>query len=206
MKKQQYVYFMRPVGMLGPVKIGCSEAPEARLLSLSTWSPFPLEVAAMVPGNWKLEHMLHQCFADAHSHREWFHPTARLIGAIQALQAGSPIEEAVDLAARDASFRKTKIVFRPGRRLFISYFHRLRHAMERASPANDRLLSPDDFSRILDRWPSWDTCPLTAEESARLEEVIADPARHCRTYSQIFGRPFPAHLLPAPSLPERAAS
>lgn len=49
------VYFIRPVGMDGPVKIGGSGVPKNRLNNLMTWSPFPLEVAATDDGGYPLE-------------------------------------------------------------------------------------------------------------------------------------------------------
>jgi hypothetical protein len=61
---KRYVYFIKPVGMDGPIKIGCSNIPEHRLVSLSMWSPFPLEIIGKTPGNLKDEGFLHRCFSD----------------------------------------------------------------------------------------------------------------------------------------------
>lgn len=44
----QWVYFLRPVGEEGPVKIGVSEVPENRLRTYMVWSPMILEVAAKI--------------------------------------------------------------------------------------------------------------------------------------------------------------
>src|SRR3546814_12747101 len=38
------VYFIRPIGQAGPVKIGCSVGPNKRRPELETWSPVPLEI------------------------------------------------------------------------------------------------------------------------------------------------------------------
>lgn len=46
----RYVYFLRPAGQDGPVKIGCSTAPQSRLEQYMSWAPFPLEIVATVPG------------------------------------------------------------------------------------------------------------------------------------------------------------
>ena len=54
------VYFVRPVGMRGPIKIGCSKLPENRIKSLMVWSPFELEIAVAIPGNFKLEKAIHE--------------------------------------------------------------------------------------------------------------------------------------------------
>ena len=83
------VYFIRPVGAEGPVKIGCSFAPEGRLSSLMTWSPFPLEIVASVAGDLNLERRFHHRFAHLYSHREWFRAAPELSATIAAIQAGS---------------------------------------------------------------------------------------------------------------------
>lgn len=93
----QFVYFIKPVGMDGPIKIGCSWKPVDRLQSLACWSPYPLEIAATVDGGFSLEWNIQNCFADSHSHHEWFHATPRLLAAVEALKAGVPVHEAIDL-------------------------------------------------------------------------------------------------------------
>ncbi len=91
------VYFLRPVGMEGPIKIGFSDQPKRRLKELTMWSPVPLELVAMVPGNRALESMLHRAFADAKSHWEWFHPIPEIVTAIERLAAGREAHEAFDI-------------------------------------------------------------------------------------------------------------
>lgn len=91
------IYFLRPVGMVGPIKIGSSAAPIGRMRTFMAWSPFPLEIIAATDGDSKLERIVHNCFADAHSHCEWFHPVPRLLKAIEDIKAGMPIEKAIDL-------------------------------------------------------------------------------------------------------------
>lgn len=92
-----YVYFLRPVGQPGPIKIGCSRLPQKRLETFISWSPVQLEIAHTIPGgSYALETKLHLAFADAHSHSEWFTATPRLLDMIDALLAGVPVEE-IDL-------------------------------------------------------------------------------------------------------------
>lgn len=67
-----YVYFMRPIGAEGPVKIGWSAQPYERLASMATWSPQPLEIAATIEGDRTLERRFHHRFRHSYSHREWF--------------------------------------------------------------------------------------------------------------------------------------
>lgn len=83
-----YVYFVRRQDGEGPVKIGCSEAPERRLQALMCWAPYPLALIATIPGDEELEHRFHNRFAAQHSHREWFHPSLELTQTIVAIRAG----------------------------------------------------------------------------------------------------------------------
>lgn len=92
------VYFLRPVGLQGPIKIGISAHPRVRLGTFLAWSPLRLELITEIPGDLALERAIHDCFADAHSHAEWFHPTPRLLAFIADLQAGKAPEASIDLS------------------------------------------------------------------------------------------------------------
>jgi len=94
----RYVYFMRPQGMEGPIKIGCSTKPAARLIGLSTWSPFPLEIIAVAPGTLATEKMLHDLFADERWHHEWFRASPRLLAVTAALGRNVLLNEALRFA------------------------------------------------------------------------------------------------------------
>lgn len=90
------VYFLRPVGMKGPIKIGYSDQPKRRLKEMMMWSPIPLELFAVVPGDRGLEGSLHRAFRDAKSHWEWFRPIPELIEAINRMKAGVHPPDAFD--------------------------------------------------------------------------------------------------------------
>jgi len=77
------VYFIKPCGLDGPIKIGASKRPAIRVIDLAAWSPWPLELIGSVEGTTADERFLHRCFADCHSHREWFHSTPDLRDAIR---------------------------------------------------------------------------------------------------------------------------
>lgn len=83
------VYFIRPVGMRSPVKIGCSQSPDTRLNTLDTWSPFALEIVAEIDGGFDLEGRFHALFADSHERREWFSASRRMDAVIAAINDGS---------------------------------------------------------------------------------------------------------------------
>lgn len=90
--------------MEGPIKIGFSDQPERRLNELMMWSPFPLELVAMVPGDRTLEGMLHRAFSDAKSHWEWFHPVPDLLEAIERMAAGRQPNKSFDLSRHRRPF------------------------------------------------------------------------------------------------------
>lgn len=106
MRDEVLIYFFRPFGQRGPIKIGYTtdtgEEPQVgvaeRLVWYARWSPVELEIAATVRApNKDYERIIHNCFADYHSHSEWFHPGDRLLKAIEDLNNGVPLEEAIDL-------------------------------------------------------------------------------------------------------------
>ena len=82
------VYFIKPIGQQGPVKIGCSISPTGRLSTLSTWAPYPLELLAQIDGDRGIEQRFHTLFADQWLHREWFHWSAELQSVIDRINAG----------------------------------------------------------------------------------------------------------------------
>jgi len=87
--RASWVYFIRPVGMAGPVKIGWSKSVETRLLQLTEWSPFPLEIAARIDGDRHIEARFHALFHDLRSHKEWFHASPRIDAVIADILAGA---------------------------------------------------------------------------------------------------------------------
>jgi hypothetical protein len=105
MKRDWTLYFIRPAGAEGPVKIGIALDVEQRFAQLNRISPYPLETAVAIPGSHSLEQNVHDCFADSHSHHEWFNASERLSALIADLRAGVPIHEAVDLTVRTGLVR-----------------------------------------------------------------------------------------------------
>src|SRR3546814_2529964 len=89
MSRDRFVYFIKPVGMGGPVKIGCSYSPDARRNTLDTWSPFALEVVATIKGDEEMERRFHAKFQDTHERREWFTWSQGLEDTKAAIRAGT---------------------------------------------------------------------------------------------------------------------
>lgn len=88
----KYIYFIKPVDQAGPIKIGTSVSPQLRLHEMGAWSPLPLEIIGVVEGTIADEFFLHRCFADCHSHREWFNQTVKLTATIEAILSAGTID------------------------------------------------------------------------------------------------------------------
>jgi hypothetical protein len=190
------VYFMKPIGMDGPIKIGCSAAPPARLIALSVWSPYPLELIGSVPGTSRQENYLHRCFADVHSHREWFHSTPKLRAVIKRIVESGRIDGAADVLEPKGPVRKTaRIVRLPEHVRFLELKGDVRTAERLLRAKNERgaWRQPADVENIVKRWSAqvyqgggWKP---TDQERARIEDYLADPAAHSVIPSWLFHGP-----------------
>lgn len=183
-----YVYFIRPVGMDGPIKIGCSGKPLKRLITFAAWSPFPLEIIGYVSGDFSDEAFLHRHFSDLHLRREWFMSSPVLRETIERILAGATIEDACRSLEIKKSIRNQKRpVKTEDRKLFLSYGNRLRAAIRPLWGKAGRYFGPPDVRAIMHNWRCDRThnhlpIPPTPEQLSRLEEVIADPRTHCVFY------------------------
>jgi hypothetical protein len=98
-----HVYFIRPIGQDGPIKVGHSIQVPLRLQEYNKWSPIELEVAAMLPipsafDDWgfvssstcvRFERRFHLRYEAHRLHHEWFavHPT--ILADIDNINAGA---------------------------------------------------------------------------------------------------------------------
>jgi hypothetical protein len=173
------VYFVRPVGMLGPIKIGFSSKDvHARLRQLNAQSPLPVEMVACVPGTKKLEANIHQCLADSHSHFEWFRPTDEVLAFLEKLVAGVPVVEAIDLSARRGHIRiNSSTLWDATTRKKMSYVHKVRLATNRARKALGEFVYPPQDIRLA--IANMRVTPLSADQEAAIIAYIADPKAHC---------------------------
>lgn len=181
MTEATHVYFIRPVGMDGPIKIGCSQKPLQRLKALSPWSPFPLELIGSVRGDFGDEVELHKRFSDLHTHREWFMSSPLLRHAIERILGGESISDVCrDIAPKKSIRNQNKPIRTPDRDLFLQYGRKIKRAIEKRSNKEGSYYTPSDIKTIMHRW----RCdrvnghlPITPspEEFARLDEYIADP-------------------------------
>lgn len=177
-----YVYFLRPIGKRGPVKIGSSSYPRRRLLNFMAWSPVSLEVAATVPGGLRLEQRLHAEFADYHSHGEWFRACAGIDRLISGIRDGLAIGDLIDLDARPNKALQ-HWTQSPEMRRRSSYAARVRMALQKVDKGRHFYAEPEKVSEIFSRWhvgplASADSRLPSEAELALLERLIADPTRY----------------------------
>lgn len=102
---ERTIYFVKPIGMPGPIKIGSTGNLTDRFASLVGASPIDLELLVTIPGSYELEANIHDCLGRAHIRHEWFAPEPRILALIDALKAGVPIHVALDLSARERDFK-----------------------------------------------------------------------------------------------------
>ncbi|MFS0736959.1 GIY-YIG nuclease family protein [Sphingomonas sp. 1P06PA] len=193
--RTRYVYFIKPVGMDGPIKIGCSDQPENRLRSIMNWSPFPLEIVATTPGGFDLERALHGHFQNHFLRNEWFRPTPELRALIVKLAAGCPVEEAIDLSAGDRLNRSKSGITARKQGVTVTVIWAEKRAFG-ACPYGDNPDRPAHINRILKEWrASSDTSGMTDHEAVLLDyaaelkrrpahpNYVAERARYHKPYT-----------------------
>lgn len=84
---QALIYFIRPVGLPGPVKVGFTKRDAAtRMKDMQCGSPLELEVWAFFPGDTSDEYAIHYHLIDSHSHGEWFFYTDKMENLVENLK------------------------------------------------------------------------------------------------------------------------
>lgn len=176
------IYFIKPVGMDGPIKIGYSKKPEIRLLALSSWSPFTLEIIGTTPGGSQDENFLHRRFADLHTHREWFRSSPLLREVIARILAGEEIRKAcvaIPIAGSIRNQKKRRPT--PERQLFINYGAKIRAAVPRSGQKGCYYAHPS-ITEIMENWrgdyASRKPVEPGIEQIALLDAFLADPLKH----------------------------
>lgn len=172
-----FVYFLKPVDMDGPIKIGCSETPKGRLSTYMSWSPLKLEMVASIPGDLALERNLHECFADIHSHGEWFHAHERLTSAIDKIKRGVHVGDAVDLNRRVGKITPKRVggaAWSDLTRQKMSVLARVRHALNRIGVHHQRMV-PKHLEEVC---RASEKRILTSEEMASILEFTSNPEKY----------------------------
>lgn len=143
-RRNGVVYFVKPIGLKGPIKIGYSDKPEERLRNMQGSSPWPLRMIGRVPGTIDDERFLHRCFPHLHSHGEWFRWSADLDAAIEAI-LGSGLSHAyatLTPTGQDQPWARKKrspeVRQRQSISLRLAWNNRRRRANERAAALQKR--------------------------------------------------------------------
>lgn len=163
------VYFIKPVGMDGPIKIGTSVSPDGRRHTLDGWSPFALEIVAEIEGGGRIERQFHALLQPWHQRREWFEGSTEVWAVVNQVIAGTfdmstlpdPASIVVDKAKVSASHRAT---WTPERKIKASYCQRIRWAERKTGtkcPHSAALVSNPDIR-------------------AKIDTYLADPAAHTK--------------------------
>lgn len=173
-----HVYFIKPVDLAGPIKIGCSFAPHMRLRTFQVWSPFRLEIIGAIPGPFSEEKFLHDCFCEFHSHHEWFHPAPILIESIKTiLDAGNidPIRASINPVGSIRKWGGIRAISAQ-RRKHLSFAHRISWARSKLETDDGIWHLPHDIHEIMESSRKGNELPPS--DLARLEEVLSDPKKH----------------------------
>lgn len=175
------IYFIKPIGLDGPVKIGCSKQPEDRLLTLGVWSPLPLELIGVVPGTFNDEQFLHQCFSGNHSHREWFHSTPILQNTIKTILNTGSVRSVRGHLIPQGKIRSINGNYAqsPNAKLRNSYNLRVVWAQKklRSQGELNPWYPPSDIKLIMEEWQP-KSAPPSADKILRLDEYLKNPRVH----------------------------
>jgi hypothetical protein len=93
------IYFLKPIGLAGPIKVGFTIDVRGRLSQCMKWSPYPLEIIAAYPVTGEsgrarglcsfIERRFHLRYAGHYLHHEWFETHPLILADIEAINAGT---------------------------------------------------------------------------------------------------------------------
>lgn len=187
-----YVYFLRPVGQPGPIKVGHSAHPPSRLDAFQTWSPVPLELVSQFSATQTVERQVHDRFAKWHLHGEWFHPVEDLIALAEGVRDGKKVADLVDLSIKTGRIRRRPNPRSELAKIVGNFKTRIGRAQQFATDVRGKYVRlPEDVSAILNSAGGYMQAyrALTPAEVETLEAFISD----CRS----------SDLVMTPSSPKR---
>jgi hypothetical protein len=172
-----YVYFIKPVGQEGPIKIGHSIYPPERLAALQTWSPLELEIVCVIAGTRAVESAIHSRFAAWQARGEWFEATPNLRLLIAALKRGDKIEHLIDFSLWKGGLAKRAARRSPEAKVVGSYKVKIERARQYASGVRGRVVSvPAEIKAVLSSAGGYRTPyrQLSDAERLKLDHFISD--------------------------------
>jgi hypothetical protein len=173
-----WVYFIKPIGMDGPIKVGCSFSPDKRRRTLDTWSPFALEIVAQIEGGFDLEHRFHALFVETHQRREWFGWSKRIAATIAAINDGTfnihTLPTAINVSAAPRKGKGSRLSeWTPARRFASAYIMRA-HALKRLGmPWGEYCDGPSFYAYAYGNGPYADRHERAADLPAHIRECEA---------------------------------
>lgn len=174
---EKRVYFLKPIGMAGPIKIGCSILPETRLRAFDIWSPFPLEIVASAPGGHQDESNLHWRFRSGRSHGEWFLVSVELLNLIDQVRLTGvlPPLEVVPPRARKETGRKLRnLAWRRAKTALGKRFHAAETHAYGFLTARWGNATPARIKALREKCLGAHQPPLQGHDLAEMEAYIAD--------------------------------
>ncbi|RLC17902.1 MAG: hypothetical protein DRI57_09140 [Deltaproteobacteria bacterium] len=103
------IYFIQ-LGTDGPIKIGTSENPQARLAQLQTSNPEKLHLLGTMTGNNSMETKLHQTFSPFRLEGEWFSPASELLKFISENADATETSGTGSIQFLEKEFRAAKLL------------------------------------------------------------------------------------------------
>lgn len=80
------VYFMQEQGEEGLIKVGFSDLPDRRLITVKKDEKKPVTILAVIDGGREVERLLHAQLAPARVRGEWFRPTEAVMTMVKTAQ------------------------------------------------------------------------------------------------------------------------
>jgi hypothetical protein len=173
----EYVYFIRPVGKAGPIKIGHSVFPPARLISLQAWSYEELEIISQLEGGRKMERAIHERFAKYQIRGEWFEAVPDLVVLAEGIRDGKALRELVDLSVWTGKFFRRPPTKSPEAKVVGTYKMRVDRAAKYASYIRRKHVAiPRAVKAILDGAGGYRQAYrlLSEDEISKIEVFIAE--------------------------------
>ena len=178
-----YVYFVKPVGQAGPIKIGHSTYPPARLNTLQTWSPVELELVSSFQGSLATEKAVHERFAKWQVRGEWFEPVPELVALMGGIRDGGKLEDLVDLTVKAGKLYRRPNTKSEKAKVIGSFKKRVDAAMRFAKERTGAWPLSEQVAVILNSAGGYrrEYRELTPDEIETLEDFI----RSCRAVSDL---------------------
>lgn len=167
------VYFIKPIGQLGPVKIGFTDHLAKRARCVAVQSPLLLEVVCSAPGGQAEERLLHERFAGQHMHGEWFAWSKDLQFVMDRVAETGALPELVAVFPRPTLHRRSPSNGHASR-VKANLTRRVRIAERRIYPWPRKIERPAEIVGLITAYQGAHNPPPSPTQIDELEHYIAD--------------------------------